>query len=72
MKNGSIEFEKLGSFSSDYKSKGNILPGYEHISIHMIFEIKMGGTFNRKTILVSESNTTTPLSSTIKSTVVSR
>ena len=52
--------------------KGNIQPGYEHVNVHMIFDINMGGKFNRKEILVADGHTTEPPPSITYSSVVSR
>ena len=51
--------------------KGNIKPGYEHVKVHMIYDIKMDGKFTRKEILVADGHTTA-LSSIKYSSVVSR
>ena len=55
-----IEFEKLDRVTLDDIRKGNIKPGYEHINVHMIFDIKMDGKFTRKEILVADSHITAP------------
>ena len=52
--------------------KGNIQPGYEHVNVHMIFDIKMDGKFTRKEILVADGHTTAPPPSNTYSCVVSR
>ena len=53
-------------------SKGNIKPGYEHINVHTIFDIRKDGKFTIKAILTAGSHTTAPLSSITYSIVVSR
>ena len=53
-------------------SKGKIKPGYEHVNLHMIFDINMDGKFTRKEVLVSDEHKTSPPSSIIYSSVVSR
>ena len=52
--------------------KGKIKPGYEHIKVHMIFDIKMGGEFTRKSILLANVHTTAPPSSITYSSIVSK
>ena len=52
--------------------KGKIKPGYEHVNVHMVFDIKMYGNFTRKSRLVAEGHTTAPPSSIAYSSVVSR
>ena len=52
--------------------KWNINPGYEHVNVHMIYDIKMDGRFTRKSILVADGYTTSPPSSITYSSVVSR
>ena len=52
--------------------KGNIQPGYEHVNVHMIFDINMGGQFTRKEILVADGHTTAPPPYITYSSVVSR
>ena len=52
--------------------KGKIKPGYEHVSVHMIFDIKMGGNFTRKARSVADGHTTSPPSSITYSSFVSR
>ena len=37
--------------------KEKIRPGYEHINVHMIFEINTNGDFTIKEILVSDGQT---------------
>ena len=53
-------------------SRINIKPGYEHVNVHMIFDIKMDGKFTRKARLVADGHTTAPPSSITYSIVVSR
>ena len=52
--------------------KANINPGYEHVNVHIIFDIRMDGKFNRKSRLVANSHTTALPSSITYSSVVSR
>ena len=58
-----IEFEKLGGVTPDDMSKGKIKPGYEHVNVHMIFDINMYGKFTRKSRLVADSHITALTSS---------
>ena len=58
-----ILFEKLDGVTLDETRKGKIKPGYEHVSLHMIFDIKMDGKFTIKSILVADGHTTSPPSS---------
>ena len=53
-------------------SKGKIKPGYEHVNVHMIFDIKMDGNFTINARLVADGHTTSPPSSITYSSVVSR
>ena len=71
-KNVCIAFEKLEEVTPDEMRKGKIKPGYEHVNVHMIFDIKMEGRFNIKAILVADIHTTAPPSSIKYSSVVSR
>ena len=38
-----IAFEKLDGLTPNEMRKGKIKPGYEHINVHMIFDINMDG-----------------------------
>ena len=40
--------------------KVNIRPGYEHVNVNMIFDIKMDGKVTRKAILVYDVHITSP------------
>ena len=53
-------FEKLNGFTSDKIRKGKIKPGYEHVKMKMIFDIKMAGKFTRKARLVANGHTKAP------------
>ena len=48
MTNVRIEFEHLDVVTPDDMRKGNIKPGYEHVNLHIVFDIKMDGKFTRK------------------------
>ena len=52
--------------------KGNINPGYDHVNVHMIFDIKMDWKFTRKARLVDVGRTTGLPSSITYSSVVYR
>ena len=52
--------------------KGEINPGYEHVNVHMIFDIKTNGKFTRNSILVADGHPTALPSSITCSSVVSR
>ena len=53
-------------------NKEDLPQGYQHIKCHMIFDIKLGENFRRKTRLEGVGHTTTSPSSTTLSLVVSR
>ena len=72
MTNIIITFDKLDGVTLDETRKGNIKPGYEHVNLHMIFDINMDGRFTRTEILVSDCPTTASPSSITYSSVVSR
>ena len=72
MKNFHIVFEKLDGVTPDDMRKGKIKPGYEHINIHMIFDINIYGKFTRKSRLVDGGHKTAPPSSISYSSVVYR
>ena len=62
MTNARIEFENIDGVTRGEMRKGKIKPGYEHVNVHMIFDIKMGGNFTRKSILVADGHTIASLS----------
>ena len=51
---------------------GKLRPGYSFCSTHMIFDIKMDGSFTRKARLVADGHKTKPPTSITYSSVVSR
>ena len=51
---------------------GKLLPGYQDIVCHMIFDINMDGKFTRKYRFVAGDHTTDPSASITYSSVVSR
>ena len=71
MKKVHIEFDKLDSVTPGETSKGKINTGYDHVNVHMIFDINMDGNFTRKEILVADGHTTAPPSSITYSCVLS-
>ena len=72
MTNVRILFEKLQGFTPDEMRKGNIKFGYEHVNMHMVFDINMYGKFTRKARLVANGHTTEIPSSITYSSFVSR
>ena len=71
MENVPNKFEKLDRVTPDDIMKGEINPRYEHVNVHMIFDISMEWKFIRKSILVSDGYTTASPSSITYSSVVS-
>ena len=72
MKNVRIAFKKLDCVTTDEMRKGKIKPGYEHVNVQMIFDIKMYGKFTRKARLVADGHITSLTLSITYSSVVSR
>ena len=60
MTNVCIEFEKIDGVIPYDMKKRNICPGYEHINVHMIFDINMDRNFTRREILVTNGHITSP------------
>ena len=58
MANVCIEFDILDCVTPDDTRKRKISPAYEHVNVHMVFEINMDGKFNRKARLVADGYTT--------------
>ena len=50
----------------------NIKPVYEHVNVHMIFDINIDGNLTRRSIFVANSHTTAPPPSITYSNVVFR
>ena len=50
IKNVRIAFEKLDGVTSDETRKGKIQPGYNHINVHMIFDIRWIGSLPKGNI----------------------
>ena len=63
MNNFCISFENLDGVTPDDMSKGKIKPVYEHVNVHMVFDIDMDGKFTRKSRLVANGDTIEPPSS---------
>ena len=72
MKNVRVSFEAWEERSLEDARCGQKLVGYQEIRCHMIFDIKMGGRFTRKSCCVADGHTTDPPSSITYSSVVSR
>ena len=53
-----IAFEKIDGVTPDEMSKEKIKHGYEHVNMHMLFDISMDGKFYRRAILVADGHTT--------------
>ena len=66
MKNICITFEVFGGH------KEELLPGYQEVKYHMIFDIKMGKNFRRKARMVAGGHTTETPSTLTYASVVSR
>ena len=56
--NISLEFDKTDGVTPDEIREGKIRPGYEHVNVHIIFDINMDGKFTRKEKLVDEGHIT--------------
>ncbi len=72
MRNVRIAFEKIDGVTEQQMRTGKVRPGYSHCSTHMIFDIKMDGSFTRKARLVADGHKTAPPTSMTYSSVVSR
>ena len=62
MTNFCISFEKLDVATPNETSRGKIMPGSEHVNVHMICEINMDGKFTRKSRLVADGHKIAPSS----------
>jgi len=71
MKNVRIAFEKWNQGDATLARSQGVLPGYQEIKCHMIFDIKMDGEFTRKARFVAGGHTTEAPASTTYSSVVS-
>ena len=55
-------FKKIDGVTPNGIRKVKIRPGYEHVNVHMIFDIKIDGKFTRKARFVADGHTTSPIS----------
>ena len=67
-----IAFDKLDGVTPDEMSRWKIKAGYEHVNVHMMFDIKMDVKFTRKEILMDDGHKTAPPPSITYSSVVSK
>ena len=72
MRNVRVAIERIDGVDEAQMRTRKIRPGYSFCSIHMIFDIKMDGSFTRKTRLVADGHKTKPSTSITYSSVVSR
>ena len=72
IRNVRIAFEKIDGVTEEQMRTGKVRPGYSHCSTHMIFDVKMDGSFTRKARLVADGHKTEPPTSMTYSSVVSR
>ena len=72
MRNVRIAFEKIDDVTEAEMRTGKIRPGYSYCSTHMVFDIKMDGSFTRKARLVADGHKTRSPTSITYSNVVSR
>jgi len=72
MKNVQIAFEKVDGVDEKQMRTGKVKPGYSFCSTHIIFDIKMDGSFTRKARLVADGHKTRPPTSMTYSSVVAR
>ena len=70
MVNVCIAFKKVDGVSPYYMRKGKIRPAYDHVDVHMVFDINIDGKFTRKSILVSDGHITALPQSITYSSVV--
>jgi len=71
MRNVRIAFEKIDDVTEAEMRTGKIRPGYSYCSTHMVFDIKMDGSFTRKARLVADGHKTRSPTSITYSSVVS-
>jgi hypothetical protein len=67
-----VAFERWDEGTLEQARDGKILVGYQEIGCHMIFDVKMDGSFTRKARLVAGGHTTETPASITYSSVVSR
>ena len=70
MANVRIVFDK-GAHTVEEMRDGKVLPGYQEIGCHMIFDIRMDGNFTRKACSVAGGHTNNSPASITFSSVVS-
>ena len=66
------EMKKIKNAFKEYNGNVNDLVGYQQITTHMIFDIKLGENFRRKSRLVADGHKTDTPASVTYSSVVSR
>ena len=69
MKNVRITFEKIDGVTEQQMRTGKVKSGYSYCSTHMIFDVKMDGSFTRKARLVADGHKTRPPTSITYSSV---
>ena len=67
-----MEMKKIRDAVCKHHGDPRKLVGYEEITAHMIFDIKLGENFRKKARYVADGHKTSPTSSITYSTVVSR
>jgi len=72
MRNVRVAFEKIDDVTEEQMKTGKIRPGYSYCSTHMIFDVKMDGSFTGKARLVADGHKTKPPTSITYLSVVSR
>ena len=72
MTNVSIAFDNIDRVTPDEMGKGEIKTRYEHVNVHMIFDVNTDGNFTRKARLVACVHTPATPSSITYSSAVSR
>lgn len=60
----------MGNVTIAFEEVRDVLIGYEQISVHMIFDVKLGGNYCQKAWLIASGHKTeTPISATFSSMV---
>ncbi len=72
MRNIRVAFEKIDGVAEMQMKTDKVRPGYSFCSAHMIFDVKMDGSFTRKARLVADGHKTKPPTSVTYSSVVSK
>ena len=60
MRNVRVAFEKIDGVAETQMKTDKVRPGYSFCSTHMIFDVKMDGSFTRKARLVADGHKTKP------------